>query len=88
MIMFHYILFQLFQSLQTEIDNHEPRLVYLVERGENLIEEGHPQSEEFRALIDDLAKKWKDLKDSIDVRRERLVKSDTAQQVGVLCVML
>ena len=44
----------LFQSLQTEIDNHEPRIVTLVDRGESLIDEGHPQSEEFRALLEDL----------------------------------
>ena len=71
-----------FQSLQTEIENHEPRIISLLETGEALINEGHPQSEEFRALIDDLMKRWQDLKDSIDRRNERLVLSDTAQQVS------
>ena len=72
----------LLQSLQTETDNHEPRIISLVETGEALIQEGHPQSEEFKALIDDLMKRWQDLKDSIDKRKERLQMSDTAQQVS------
>ncbi|XP_060584243.1 spectrin beta chain-like isoform X5 [Ruditapes philippinarum] len=68
------------QSLQTEIDNHEPRISSLVETGENLISEGHPQSEEFRALIDDLINRWQALKDALEQRKERLQLSDTAQQ--------
>ena len=57
-----------------------------METGEALIQEGHPQSEEFKALIDDLMKRWQDLKDSIDKRKERLQMSDTAQQVSRLWV--
>ncbi|KAJ8308165.1 hypothetical protein KUTeg_013039 [Tegillarca granosa] len=39
-------------SLETEIENHEPRVMSVVEVGTDLIQEGHPQSEEFNALID------------------------------------
>lgn len=69
------------QSLQTEIENHEPRIRSLVETGENLIQEGHPQSEEFQALTEDLLNRWKALKDAVEQRKERLLLSDTAQQV-------
>lgn len=70
------------QSLQTEIENHEPRIRTLVETGEALISEGHPQSEEFGGLINDLLDRWKDLKDAVEKRKERLMLSDTAQQVS------
>lgn len=75
----------IFQSLQTEIENHEPRITSLVETGENLISEGHPQSEEFQGLITDLVERWKDLKEAVEKRKERLQLSDTAQQVSLNC---
>ncbi|KAH3857012.1 hypothetical protein DPMN_099609 [Dreissena polymorpha] len=75
------------QSLQTEIDNHEPRIHSLLETGQGLVSEGHPQSEEFIALMDDLDRRWHDLKQALEDRKERLQLSDTAQQVGAfICV--
>ncbi|XP_052270062.1 spectrin beta chain-like isoform X3 [Dreissena polymorpha] len=68
------------QSLQTEIDNHEPRIHSLLETGQGLVSEGHPQSEEFIALMDDLDRRWHDLKQALEDRKERLQLSDTAQQ--------
>ncbi|XP_033733758.1 spectrin beta chain-like isoform X6 [Pecten maximus] len=68
------------QSLQTEIENHEPRIMSVVDVGQTLIAEEHPQSEEFRALIDDLLKRWKDLNDAVEKRKDRLNLSDIAQQ--------
>lgn len=73
----------MFQSLQTEIENHEPRIFSVVEVGQQLIDERHPQSEEFTALIDELMKMWNDLRAAIIKRDDRLKLSDTAQQVGV-----
>ncbi|XP_033733756.1 spectrin beta chain-like isoform X4 [Pecten maximus] len=67
-------------SLQTEIENHEPRIMSVVDVGQTLIAEEHPQSEEFRALIDDLLKRWKDLNDAVEKRKDRLNLSDIAQQ--------
>ncbi|XP_060077133.1 spectrin beta chain-like isoform X2 [Ylistrum balloti] len=68
------------QSLQTEIENHEPRIMSVVEVGQTLIAEEHPQSEEFKALIDDLLTRWKDLNDAVEKRKDRLNLSDIAQQ--------
>lgn len=73
----------MFQSLQTEIENHEPRIFSVVEVGQQLIDERHPQSEEFTALIDELMRMWDDLRAAIIKRDERLKLSDTAQQVGL-----
>ncbi|XP_061173791.1 spectrin beta chain-like isoform X6 [Saccostrea echinata] len=67
-------------SLQTEIENHEPRIFNVVEVGQQLIDEKHPQSEEFQALIDELMKMWDDLRAAIAKREERLKLSDVAQQ--------
>ncbi|VDI17966.1 spectrin beta [Mytilus galloprovincialis] len=68
------------QSLQTEIENHEPRIKTVVDVGQELIDEGHPQSEEFKALIEDLLNHWQDLKDAVVKRNERIHLSDIAQQ--------
>ncbi|XP_071163382.1 spectrin beta chain-like isoform X13 [Mytilus edulis] len=68
------------KSLQTEIENHEPRIKTVVDVGQELIDEGHPQSEEFKALIEDLLKHWQDLKDAVVKRNERIHLSDIAQQ--------
>jgi len=54
-----------------------------VSTGEELVREGHPQSEEFQALTADLLTRWRDLKDAVEQRKERLQLSDTAQQVGM-----
>ncbi|XP_052105499.1 spectrin beta chain-like isoform X2 [Mytilus californianus] len=68
------------QSLQTEIENHEPRIKTVVDVGQELIDEGHPQSEEFKALIEDLLNHWQDLKDAVVKRNDRIHLSDIAQQ--------
>ncbi|ESP01600.1 hypothetical protein LOTGIDRAFT_139452 [Lottia gigantea] len=68
------------QSLQREIENHEPRITSICDVGQELIDEGHPQSEEFSSLMADLMERWQELKDSVEARRDRLVLSETAQQ--------
>ncbi|GFN97697.1 spectrin beta chain [Plakobranchus ocellatus] len=67
-------------SLQVEIDNHEPRIMSVVQVGQDLIDAGHSQSEEFRALINDLLQRWQELKDAVDARNQRLKLSEIAQQ--------
>lgn len=56
----------------------------VVEVGTELIQEGHPQSEEFNALISDLLQRWQELKDAVENRKKRLELSDIAQQVLVI----
>lgn len=64
----------------------------VVQVGQDLIDEGHPQSEEFRALIEDLLQRWQELKDAVEARNQRLKLSEVAQQVSTFfyyyyCVM-
>ncbi|XP_050407107.1 spectrin beta chain isoform X3 [Patella vulgata] len=68
------------QTLQREIENHEPRIRSVCDIGQELIDEEHPQSEEFSGLMNDLVQRWQELKDSVDARRDRLQLSETAQQ--------
>eukprot|EP00106_Octopus_bimaculoides_P014006 XP_014781448.1 PREDICTED: spectrin beta chain-like [Octopus bimaculoides] len=67
-------------SLQTEIENHEPRIDSVIAVGQELVNEQHPQADEFQQHIDDLSSKWKTLKDAVDARKARLQLSDIAQQ--------
>merc|ERR1719471_468714 len=68
------------KMLAGEIANHEPRVNNVVENGQKLISEGHPQAEEFNRNLDDLVEKWQALKDLLEVRRTKLLTSEKAQQ--------
>ena len=70
------------QSLQNEIDSHEPRLGSVCDTGRGLIDEGHPQAEEFQDKIDDLNDRWRELFAALQARKERLQLSEIAQQVN------
>ena len=69
------------QSLRNELDSHEPRLQSVCDVGRSMIEEGHPQGEEFQEMIDDLNQQWDELIAAVEARRQRLVLSEIAQQV-------
>lgn len=68
------------QSLATEIDNHEARIMSICHNGQKLIDEGHENSEEFANLIKQLMSKWQELKDAIDTRKKQLDQSERVQQ--------
>ncbi|XP_076252536.1 spectrin beta chain isoform X3 [Rhynchophorus ferrugineus] len=68
------------QSLQTEVDNHEPRINTVCNNGQKLIDEGHEDATDFGHLINQLHKAWQDLKDAIERRREHLLRNERAQQ--------
>ncbi|XP_015783267.1 spectrin beta chain isoform X3 [Tetranychus urticae] len=68
------------QSLRTEIDNHEPRIMNICDNGRKLIKDGHADSAEFETLIDELLAHWDDLKKKMDHRRSKLLESERAQQ--------
>ncbi|XP_050300402.1 spectrin beta chain isoform X2 [Anthonomus grandis grandis] len=68
------------QSLQTEVENHEPRVNTVCNNGQKLIDEGHEDSNEFSRLINELHKAWQELKDAIEKRRENLLRNERAQQ--------
>lgn len=67
-------------SLRTEIDNHEPRIFNICENGRKLIGEGHEDSSEFDRLIKELVELWNELKNTMDIRKNKLLESERAQQ--------
>ena len=69
------------QSLRNEIDGHEPHLQSICNVGREMIDEGHPQSEEFQRSIDELMALWDELIIAQEARRDRLRLSEVAQQV-------
>jgi len=71
-------------SLQNEVDSHEQRIISVVDIGLSMIEEGHPQSDEFQKMIDDLNTNWADLLAAVDARKKRLELSEHTQQVCLI----
>ena len=68
------------QTLKTEIDNHEPRIMTICNNGQKLIDEGHEDADVYTDLISGLTQKWQELKDALDNRRQMLVQSERVQQ--------
>ncbi|XP_050344038.1 spectrin beta chain isoform X6 [Nymphalis io] len=68
------------QSLKTETDNHEPRILTVISNGQKLIDEGHEDAPEFKNLIEELTARWRELKDAIDQRKDNLAQWEKAQQ--------
>jgi spectrin beta len=48
--------------------------------GQQLIDEGHENADQFRQLIDELRGKWDDLHGAIEARKQRLAESEKAHQ--------
>ncbi|XP_077282982.1 spectrin beta chain isoform X2 [Arctopsyche grandis] len=68
------------QSLKTEIDNHEQRIIMVISNGQKLIDEGHESGPQFQDLIKELTQHWQELKDAIRDRNSGLLQSEKAQQ--------
>jgi spectrin beta len=68
------------KSLRNEIDGHEPQHNNIMQLGHELIDEGHPQAEEFQQSLDELERMWQDLLDAVESRRKNLALSEVAQQ--------
>lgn len=67
------------QSLKNEVDNHRPRVQAICEAGRKLIDEQHPDSDEFRRLTDELLADVGELNEAIESRRSKLLESEQAQ---------
>lgn len=68
------------QSLKTEIDNHEARIVSICDAGRKLIAQGHEDSREFEQLIAQLTAAWNELMQSMERRKAELFEAERAQQ--------
>lgn len=69
------------QSLQNEIDNHEPRIMSICQSGEQMIKDDHEDGTEFKKLIDHLLSDWNKLKAANDDRRQKLEENEKIQQL-------
>ena len=74
------LLIKKIKTLKGEIDNHEPRIRAVCEDGQRLIDRGHPDSDAYRAKIDDLKEKLAALMEMLEARRAKLLVSEKAQQ--------
>ena len=68
------------KTLKGEIETHDQVIQATCEEGRKLIEAGHPDSEQFQRDIDDLREKMEHLKEMLEVRRQKLLISEKAQQ--------
>jgi spectrin beta len=76
------------KSLRNEVEGHNPCIQNVVDTGETLIQEGHPNSDEFRSKIEDLLENWDNLQKAVDQRRQNLELSEIAQQVSQVLIKL
>ncbi|XP_072407098.1 spectrin beta chain, non-erythrocytic 1-like isoform X3 [Chiloscyllium punctatum] len=68
------------QTLQKEIQGHQPRIDDIADRGETMAKAGRIDSEVLRARLGDLQEVWKALIEETDKRSARLEESQNAQQ--------
>merc|ERR1712088_229466 len=60
------------QMLQAEIANHEPRISSVMETGQKMIDEGHPEAEKFDRDLSLLTEKWDRLSEMLEARKQEL----------------
>ncbi|XP_074548254.1 spectrin beta chain, erythrocytic isoform X2 [Halichoeres trimaculatus] len=72
------------QTLQREIEGHQPRVDEVLERGQRMAAaagaEGRPEAERISEQVKELEEAWARLQDEMAKRRERLNGADLAQQ--------
>ncbi|XP_013410395.1 spectrin beta chain-like [Lingula anatina] len=68
------------QTLRSDLERHEHTINAVCDAGQEMINEGHPQSELFQEKIDMLLRRWGELKEAVDERQNRLLLSQVAQQ--------
>merc|ERR1719410_1961962 len=68
------------KMMQQEVSNHEHRVNAVIESGDKLISENHPESEKFQRDLDNMTEKWARLQDLLDSRRQRLLINEKVQQ--------
>ncbi|MEQ2258451.1 hypothetical protein XENORESO_019866, partial [Xenotaenia resolanae] len=77
-------LFSFRQTLQREIEGHQPRVDEVLERGRRMAaaasEEDRPEAERIRDQMQELEQAWARLQDEMAKRRERLSGSNLTQQ--------
>merc|ERR550539_2238559 len=66
--------------MMQELANHESRINAVLESGQKLISEGHPESEKFQRDLDNMTEKWARLQDMMEARKQKLLTNEKVQQ--------
>merc|ERR1719477_199433 len=68
------------KMMQAEIANHEPRVSSVMETGQKMIDEGHPEAEKFDRDLSLLTEKWDRLSEMLEARKQKLLVNERVQQ--------
>merc|ERR1719192_2033463 len=68
------------QMMQAEIANHESRINSVMETGQKMIDEGHPEAEKFDRGLGLLTEKWERLSEMLEARKQKLLVNERVQQ--------
>merc|ERR1719433_1499281 len=68
------------KMMQQEVSNHEQRVNAVVESGDKLISEDHPESEKFQRDLDNMTEKWARLQELLEERKQKLLVNERVQQ--------
>merc|ERR1719166_422311 len=68
------------KMMQQEISNHEHRVNAVMESGQKMISEGHPESDRFERDMNNLTEKWARLQELLAQRQQKLLINERVQQ--------
>merc|ERR1719288_376829 len=68
------------KMMQQEISNHEHRVNAVMESGQKLISEGHPESQKYERDMNNLTEKWARLQELLAQRQQKLLINEKVQQ--------
>merc|ERR1719175_221583 len=68
------------KMMQQEISNHEHRVNAVMESGQKLISEGHPESQKYERDMNNLTEKWARLQELLEQRQKNLLVNEKVQQ--------
>lgn len=74
------IFFFIFQTLQKEIQGHQPRYDDIFERSTHILKDDSPVSAAIRQRLDDLQRLWSLIQQEVEKRHGRLEEAHRAQQ--------
>merc|ERR1719288_183380 len=68
------------KMMQQEVSNHEHRVNAVMESGQKLISEGHPESQKYERDMNNLTEKWARLQELLEQRQKNLLVNEKVQQ--------
>jgi len=68
------------KMMMQELANHESRINAVLESGQKLISEGHPEADKYEKDLNNLTDKWARLMDMMEARKQKLLTNEKVQQ--------